>query len=150
MILPGPACTIGVGPMRIVISSQSRLLHILRGVVRWVAEESGFPESDAERLAMAIDEAAANVIRHTYAGRDDAALALELRRFPDRLEFLLEDGGPRVCSEQIRPRPLEEVRPGGLGTFFISSFMDGRAYDPDFTGGNRLRMVKYFPRKVSS
>ncbi len=130
------------------MSSQPRLLHILRGVVRWQAVESGFPETDAESLAMAISEAAANVIRHTYRESDNAPLALEVCRFPDRLEFLLEDWGPRVNAEQIRPRPLEEIRPGGLGTFFISSFMDASSYDQDFEGGNRLRMVKYFPRKA--
>jgi anti-sigma regulatory factor (Ser/Thr protein kinase) len=132
------------------MSSQSRLLHILRGVVRWLALESGFAESEAEGLAMAINEAAANVIRHAYGDRDDTQLALELSKFPDRLEFLLEDWGPRVRSEQIRPRPLDEVRPGGLGTFFISSFMDACSYDRDFPEGNRLRMVKYLPRKAST
>jgi len=98
---------------------------------------------------MAIDEAAANVIRHTYGGREDARLALEIKKFPDRLEFLLEDWGPKVRAEQIRPRPLDEVRPGGLGTFFINSFMDACSYDPEFAEGNRLRMVKYFPGKTS-
>lgn len=98
---------------------------------------------------MAINEAAANVIRHTYRGCEDAPLALEFKKFPDRLEFLLEDWGPKVVAEQIRPRPLDEVRPGGLGTFFINSFMDACSYDPEFAEGNRLRMVKYFPRKTS-
>lgn len=135
--------------MRIVLSSQPRLLHILRYVVRWLALNWGLPESEAESLAIAINEAAANVIRHTYGDRDDAPLALELKRFPNRLEFLLEDWGPRVRSEEIRSRPLDEVRPGGLGTFFISSFVDACSYDPDFAGGNRLRMVKYLPRKTS-
>ena len=134
--------------MRIVLSSEPRLLHILRGVVRWLAEASGFPESEAERLAMAINEAAANVIRHTYGGREDAPLALECKRFPDRLEFLLEDWGPKVRAEEIRPRPLDEVRPGGLGTFFINTFMDTCSYDPHCPKGNRLRMVKYFPGKT--
>jgi anti-sigma regulatory factor (Ser/Thr protein kinase) len=135
--------------MRLVLSSQARLLHILRGVVRCLAVGSGFPESEAESLAMAINEAAANVIRHTYGGRDDAPLALQFKKYPDRVEFLLEDWGPKVQAEQIRPRPLDEVRPGGLGTFFINSLMDACSYDPEFTEGNRLRMVKYFPRKTS-
>jgi anti-sigma regulatory factor (Ser/Thr protein kinase) len=135
--------------MRIVLSSQPRLLHVLRGVVRWLAVASGFPESEAESLAMAINEAAANVIRHTYGHREDAPLALEFKKFPDRVEFLLEDWGPKVRAEQIRPRPLDDVRPGGLGTFFINSLMDACSYDPEFAQGNRLRMVKYFPRKTS-
>jgi anti-sigma regulatory factor (Ser/Thr protein kinase) len=98
---------------------------------------------------MAIDEAAANVIRHTYGEQHDNRLALEIRAFPDRLEFVLEDWGPKVRSEQIRPRPLDDVRPGGLGTFFINSFVDASSYDEGFAEGNRLKMVKYLPGKGS-
>ena len=74
-------------------------------------------------------------------------LALEIRSLPDRLEFVLEDWGPKVCEAQIRPRPLDELRPGGLGTFFIYSFMDTCRYDPGFTEGNRLMLVKFLSRK---
>ena len=105
------------------------------------------PEPEAERLALAVSEAAANVIRHTYGGREDARLALEIRTFPDRLEFVLEDWGPKVQAERFRPRSLDEVRPGGMGTLFINSYMDACVYDPEFAEGNRLRMIKYFPRK---
>jgi anti-sigma regulatory factor (Ser/Thr protein kinase) len=136
--------------MRIVVSSQPRLLHILRAVVTWRALGAGFPESGAERLAMAINEAAANVIRHTYGGRNDALLALEIHSYFDRLEFLLEDWGPKVRAEEIRPRALDEVRPGGLGTFFINSYVDSSSYDESFTEGNRLKMVKYLHRKAPS
>jgi anti-sigma regulatory factor (Ser/Thr protein kinase) len=116
-------------------------------VVRFSAQEAGFPKSDAEYLTMAIDEAAANIIRHTYGGRHDGLFALEIHRLPDRLEFILEDWGPKVCEEAIRPRSLDDVRPGGLGTFFIYSFMDECRYDPDFKEGNRLKLVKYLSRK---
>ncbi len=133
--------------MRIVISSEPRLLNVLRAVVRCRAQEAGFSESDAEGLAMAINEAAANVIRHTYGEHSDARLALELRKYPDRLEFLVEDWGPKVRAEQIHPRSLDEVRPGGLGTLFINTYMDASVYDPEFAEGNRLKMIKYFPRK---
>ena len=135
--------------MRIAIDSEPRLLSILRGVVRFCAREAGFSSLEAECLAMAIDEAAANIIRHTYAGRPDALLALEVTHFADRLEFILEDWGPKVCVELIHPRSLEDVRPGGLGTFFISSFMDECTYDRDFKDGNRLKLVKYLSRKGS-
>jgi anti-sigma regulatory factor (Ser/Thr protein kinase) len=136
--------------MRIAIDSEPRLLRVLRSVVRFRAQEAGFSNSEAERLAMAIDEAAANVILHTYGGRPDARLALEIRDFRDRLEFILEDWGPKVCQEQVHPRSLEDVRPGGLGTFFISSFMDEWSYDRDFKEGNRLKLVKYLSRKGSA
>jgi sigma-B regulation protein RsbU (phosphoserine phosphatase) len=134
--------------MRIAIGSEPRLLSILRSVVRFRAQEAGFADNQAERLAMAIDEAAANIIRHTYGGRPDDRLALEVREYRDRLEFILEDWGPKVCENLIHPRSLEDLRPGGLGTLIIASFVDESSYDPEFKNGNRLKLVKYLSRKV--
>lgn len=119
-------------------------------MVRSRARAAGFSSADEDCLVMAIDEAAANVIRHTYLNRADGRLALEIQIFPDRVEFVLEDSGPKVREESIRPRPLEEVRPGGLGTFFINCFVDKRSYDLDFTEGNRLRLVKYLPGRAAT
>lgn len=135
--------------MRLVISSHPRLLNIMRAVVKYRALEVGFPKQDAECLALAVNEAASNVMRHAYGNRPDARLALEILAFPDRMEFLLEDWGRKVRPEEIRPRPLEEVRPGGLGTYLMECFTDERSYDPAFAEGNRLKMVKYLPRKAS-
>jgi anti-sigma regulatory factor (Ser/Thr protein kinase) len=129
--------------MKIAISSEPRLLHIIRGVIRWQAEASGFLPADVEGLTLAIDEAVANVIRHTYRNRRDRLVELEVQAFPDRLVFILSDFGPKVREEMICPRRLEDVRPGGLGTFFINSFMDEICYDGECAKGNRLRMVKY-------
>jgi anti-sigma regulatory factor (Ser/Thr protein kinase) len=117
-------------------------------VVRWLAVKNGFAVPDAECLAMAIDEAATNVIRHSYGNRTDAELGLSVQVFPNRMEFVLEDQAPKIQGG-FKPRPLEEVRPGGLGTYFINCFMDEVGYD-DVPEGNRLRMVKYFPRKDSA
>jgi anti-sigma regulatory factor (Ser/Thr protein kinase) len=127
----------------VVISAEPRLLHIMREVVRYYARQAGFPESEVYRLTLAVDEAATNVIRHTYRNRPNGRLALEVRNLLDRLEFVLEDTGPKVHAEAIRPRALDEVRPGGLGSFFIKSFMDSSSYDEAFTEGNRLRLVKF-------
>ena len=136
--------------MRMVISSDPRLLQVLRAVVTYRARESGFAAADAEGVAMAVDEAASNIIRHAYGNRHDATLALEIRTYPDRIEFDLEDSGPRVQPEAVRPRALEDVRPGGLGTFFIKCFIDATSYDESFCGGNRLRLVKYLSRKAGN
>jgi len=97
---------------------------------------------------MAVDEAAANIIRHSYGHRTDNELALTAQVFPDRLELVLEDQARRVEGSKCKPRALEDLRPGGLGTYFINCFMDEVAYE-DVPKGNRLRLVKYFPRKDS-
>jgi len=97
---------------------------------------------------MAVDEAATNVIRHSYGNRADAELALTVQAFPNRMEFMLEDQAPKLQGGKFQPRALEDIRPGGLGTYFINCFMDEVGYD-DVPTGNRLRLVKYFPRKDS-
>ena len=97
---------------------------------------------------MAIDEAATNIIRHSYGNRADAELALTVQAFSNRMEFALEDQAPKVQGE-FKHRPLADIRPGGLGTYFINCFMDEVAYE-DVPEGNRLRLVKYFPRKDST
>jgi anti-sigma regulatory factor (Ser/Thr protein kinase) len=129
--------------MRMVISTQPKLLHILRAVVRYYAHEGGFSESDVNALALAVDEAVTNVIRHTYHGSPRGTLALEVMDYADRLEFVIEDSGPKVQPERIRHRPLNEVRPHGLGTYFIKCLTDRCSYDELFTEGNRLRLVKF-------
>jgi len=129
--------------LRMVINTQPRLLHILRGVVRYYAREGGFSDSEVNALAVAVDEATTNVIRHTYHGNPSGTMALDVIDYADRLEFVIEDSGPKVRPESIRHRPLDEVRPGGLGTYFIKCFTDGSSYDEAFTEGNRLRLVKF-------
>ena len=138
-----------VRTLRIEISSEPRLLHVLRGVVIYRAKQAGFSDSDADCLAMAISEAASNVIRHTLGNRHDDRFALEVNTYPDRMEFILEDTGPKVQPESIRPRALEDVRPGGLGTYFIKCFVDASSYDESFPNGNRLKLVKYLSPKVA-
>jgi anti-sigma regulatory factor (Ser/Thr protein kinase) len=134
--------------MRITISSDPRLLQVLRAMVGYIAQRAGLAATDAENLAMAVDEAASNVIRHTYGSCSEATLALEIRTYPDRLELDLEDSGPRVQPDTFQARDLEDVRPGGLGTYFIKCFVDACSYDQSFSGGNRLRLVKHLLRKV--
>jgi len=128
--------------MRMVISAEPKVLQVVRGVVRYYAREAGLPEHDVDCLALAVDEATSNVIRHTYAQRPEDKITLEILNHPDRIEVVIEDRGPKVCPEAIRSRPLGEVRPGGLGTFFIKCLTDSSTYDDSFTDGNRLRLVK--------
>ncbi|HLN25215.1 MAG TPA: ATP-binding protein, partial [Patescibacteria group bacterium] len=58
----------------------------------------------------------------------------------------LIDFAPPVDVDKIKPRPLDEVRPGGLGTHFILSAMDEVAFVPPPEGaGNMLKMIKAIP-----
>ncbi|MCL5006367.1 MAG: ATP-binding protein [Acidobacteria bacterium] len=133
--------------MKIAISSELKLLDILRGAVRWQTREHGFSEADADCLVQAIDEAASNVILQTYAGRPGNMLSLELVACADRMEFILEDAGPKVNRESTRPRSSDDMRLEGLAPHFIQTYMDTSCYDASYGEGNRLKLVKFLPGK---
>ncbi|MCB1555201.1 MAG: SpoIIE family protein phosphatase [Xanthomonadales bacterium] len=109
-----------------------RLADALAGV--------GVGEEDRQALILAIDEAASNVIRHAYHGPCDSEIELRVLREGGDLWFDLTDQAPTVNADQIKPRNLEECRPGGLGINIIDALMDEWAFTPREEGGNRLRM----------
>ncbi len=84
-------------------------------------------ESYKDEIVLAIDEACQNVIRHAYRDKDgDVAIKLSFQN----KEFIvsLEDDGTPAIPEKIKPRNIEDIKPGGLGTFFINQIMDSVSF----------------------
>ncbi len=142
--------------LKFEVPSDPQLLSVVRSAVEKLAAVVGLPEDQCRSVTLAVDEALANIIRHAY--RDQRNRPIEVscwclgpnasRRRAGRLEFLLVDRGRGVEPSQLRGRPLDQVRPGGLGTHFIRAIMDEVEYK--HTGGrNRLRLVKYLGKKGS-
>ena len=125
------------------IPSQPRRLKLVRALVRQVASENGCSDACAQDIVIAVDEACQNVIRHAYRGADDGEIQLRITRDGPSLAFNLVDFAATVDKSIIRPRALDELRPGGLGTHFIVECMDEVEYIAPPAGvGNELRMVK--------
>lgn len=118
-------------------------LRLVRGAVKELARLNGCSDSVARDIVIAVDEACQNVIRHGYKGRADGEIALEVERQGGDLILLLKDEAPTVDPSMVRPRDLDDIRPGGIGTHLIRSVMDEVAFvAPPPGGGNILRMVK--------
>ncbi len=116
-------------------------LSDLRAHVRAAAAACGLGEAETARLVLAVDEAAQNIIRHGY--QSDAGGPVEIALWQDGrdLKVRLRDFAPLADLAQIRPRPLDQVRPGGLGTHLIATIMDEVVYRHAEDGsGNILDM----------
>jgi anti-sigma regulatory factor (Ser/Thr protein kinase) len=105
-----------------------------------------FSKKDTSNLVLAVDEACANILRHNYRGKTDGVIILECRFKKKNLEFVLKDKGFPMDCKKIQHRPLDEVRPGGLGVFFIKKMMDKVAYRRS-KAWNIVTMVKYAKKK---
>ena len=86
-----------------------------------------FPELDNqhEELVLALAEAAQNIVKHSY----DSIPSTDTMRiqivYEDKLLIMeLFDKGRPVIPANIKPRKLEDIKAGGLGTFFIGQIMD--------------------------
>jgi len=118
-------------------------LRAVREAVRQEALAQGCAPECAGDIVMAVDEACQNIIRHAYAGRADGEIVIEIERVASELVVSLRDFAPPVDPSRVRPRDLDDLRPGGLGTHLIQEAMDGAGFaPPPPEGGNLFRMRK--------
>ena len=122
--------------------SNPRVLSVVRHAVTSAAAVVGLESHDADNVCMAVDEACANIIRHCYGGRCDGPIEMELYMGDDRLVVTLRDQGNPFDPEQVPPRDLDEVRPGGLGLPLIQKLMDDVAFRPGPETGTELILTK--------
>lgn len=131
--------------VHIDILSQPRLLTGVRGLVTHLALRLGFDDGLAGRISLALDEALCNVINHGYARRTDGRIRISIFTDdgpPTALRFIIDDDGRSVDPALIRPRDLDDIRPGGLGVHIIREIMDEVRYEQRPEGGMRLTMIK--------
>ena len=118
-------------------------LRRIRGAVREAVESCGCSAECAADVVMAVDEACQNVIRHAYREDPGGAIELEIKRCGEDLVVYVQDSAPAVDPKEVKPRDLDEIRPGGLGTLLIREMMDSAEFIRPRSGrGNLLRMVK--------
>jgi len=131
------------------ISSNPEYLRVVRHAVRQVGLVVGFAEKAREMIALAVEEALTNVIRHGYGGPCDEQIIIKLNRIDDdpegrvALEITVRDFGRKVDPETIEGRNLDHLRPGGLGVQLINSVMDEVEYRSVQGQGMVLQMKKY-------
>jgi anti-sigma regulatory factor (Ser/Thr protein kinase) len=126
------------------VPSHPRFLAVVRAAVGELGSVSGLPEAECRAIALAVDEALANIIRHAYHGDFNRAIEINCRALADRLEFTLLDQGEPPDPARLEPHPLDDVALGGRGTYIIRSTMDEVCYEQVF-GVNQLRLCKRLP-----
>ena len=100
-------------------------LREIRVFSRNIFDRSKDLSSKKDDLVLAIAEAAQNIVKHAYNGGphiDKMRVKISLNN--NNLQIDLFDKGKPAIPENIKPRALDDIKPGGLGTFFIGQIMD--------------------------
>ena len=127
--------------LKLVMPSDPRYLPVVRGAIEPLASAMGWSEADSLAIALALDEALANIIRHAYHSRGDGRIELECRESAEGLEITLLDQGEAPDKTKICARAVGCDQAGGLGTHIIRDVMDTVSYVAT-PSGNRFVATK--------
>jgi len=129
------------------IPSQPENLAMIRDLVGKVATKVGFPDDEASKIELAVDEACTNVIKHAYGGNTDETIEVLIKIDKDKLVIMVSDKGKGFDPDKVKMPDLGESikvgRKGGLGICLIKTLMDKVEFQIKPGSKNQVKMVKY-------
>ena len=105
---------------------RSSSLKDVRTFCREVLEKLHIEQNLKEELVLAIAEAAQNIVKHAYKDNPDTEdkMVVQISCNENKLQIGFYDMGTPVDPTKVKHREIDNVKPGGLGTFFIQEIMD--------------------------
>ena len=124
----------------------TKSLRDVRDFARNIFDKSPILQSQKDELVLAIAEAAQNIVKHAYKDNQDTTDKMQIKiSFKDNeLEIGIFDKGKPVNEENIKHRKLDDVKPGGLGTYFIQQIMDEVVFKESTGWHNHLVLTKKY------
>jgi len=136
--------------VNLTIPSNPKYLGLARKVVCHLLTGQGVAKEIIPRLALCVDEACSNIIKYSYCGCPDQPIEMCFSLADDFFEVKIRDYGKQCDSRDIKPRPIHEIKPGGLGTYFINEIMDEVKYCTNRDKGTLLTMCKSLKGELAS
>jgi serine/threonine-protein kinase RsbW len=134
----------------LTVASQTGKLKRVRRFVAAAARRFGFSSEDAGKIALAVDEACTNIIKHAYNFQDDKDIHLSILMRDGKFEVLITDHGRPFNPDAVKLPDMKEYlshyRHGGLGMYLMKSLMDRVEYRIRPGLKNQVSLVKYLPR----
>ena len=104
---------------------ESSSLKQIRNFARDVLAKDSMFNTTKDDVVLALAEAAQNVVKHAYNGKPTGdTMRVEISFKDNQLIIEIYDKGKPVIPDNIKPRKIDDIKPGGLGTFFIGQIMD--------------------------
>ena len=132
------------------IDSRTDQLVAVREFVSRVATDSGFNEEDVSKIALAVDEACMNVIKHAYEYDAKKKIEVSVETGNGEFKVSIADTGKQFNPNGVKVPDMEEYfsnyRRGGLGVYLMKSLMDKVEYEIEPGKRNQVRLTKHIPR----
>jgi anti-sigma regulatory factor (Ser/Thr protein kinase) len=127
-------------------AAKFEFLDEIREFVGEIARQGGFSDKDVYNIQLATDEAASNMIEHSYENIPDGVIDLSCGMEGGLIRIILTDYGepfdPSVIPLPDLKADLSDRKIGGLGIFLMRKLMDEVHYEPKPDKSNVLTMIK--------
>jgi anti-sigma regulatory factor (Ser/Thr protein kinase) len=132
--------------IEIKLLSDPMFLAGARELILGLTHRLGFKQDASGQIALAVDEALANIINHGYERQCDKPIWIQIwttaHNDEPGLRIHIEDEAKQIDPDSICGRDLDDVKPGGLGVHIIRQVMDTVVYEKKDCCGMRLKMSK--------
>ena len=139
--------------MELKIQSQTEKLIFVREFVSEAARKFGFDDETVSKIALAVDEACTNVIKHSYSYATNREIEVNIVAKNSTFEVIIVHQGKSFDPAAVKPPDMKEYlshfRRGGLGMHLMRSLMDGVEYRTSKNKKNEVHLVKRLPQKVA-
>lgn len=129
--------------LEIRIDPDASAVRLVRGQVRSLLVDGGFPAVKVEAILLGLDEVLMNACFHAGSSARGEAIELRIELHRDHAVFEVRDRGPFTPSNGKETAQLpDDESESGRGLFLIHSTMDEVRFEPREGGGTRVRLVK--------
>jgi serine/threonine-protein kinase RsbW len=129
------------------IESRTDRLIAVREFVSVAARRFGFTEEDVSKIALAVDEACTNIIKHAYKFDPSKKITVIVAGRNGAFEILIQDSGKEFDPTMIQTPDMKEYlahyRHGGLGVYLMKSLMDKVEYNITPGQKNEVKLTKF-------
>ena len=137
-------------PKTIHIESRTERLIAVREFISAAAREFGFSDEEVSKIALAVDEACTNIIKHAYQFDPGKKISITVKPAERAFEVVIHDNGKNFNPADVQAPDMKEYlshyRKGGLGVYLMKTLMDKIEYNIRPGQTNEVRLVKYLPR----
>jgi serine/threonine-protein kinase RsbW len=132
---------------KLKIPSITENLQMIREFVLKIAAKTGFNEETQEQIALAVDEACTNVIKHAHHHDARRLMDIQIQTDSNKMKITITDKGRGFDITKLKDPDVEkyirESRHGGLGIYLIKTLMDEVDYEFNPGVKNQVQLTKY-------
>jgi serine/threonine-protein kinase RsbW len=128
------------------VPSSTENLVLIRDFVSRIGRQAHLDEQEVSNLALAVDEACANVIEHAYGHDIRKEVIIQALCDEEAVRISVIDMGKGFDPTAVTPASIDslvsERKTGGLGIRLIKALMDEVSYEIQPGEKNELHMIK--------